>query len=156
MSIPRTLTGLAVAVAIGLTAPPAVAADYMPGDNPMCTKVSTDGSTWKKQCLEASDTTIRSGSTVTFTGRYPLATPGDEYCLARSPEAYGAFIGIAACSTINKDRTITITAMLGKRGTYFVDLGMPACLAQAPADRSPRKCGDNGGVMSTPVKMVVR
>ena len=157
MRITRAIAAAAAVVVIGLTAAPvAVAVDYVPGDNPMCSRVSLDDESWKKQCLAASDTNVTSGSTIRFTGRYPLATPGVQYCLARSPQPYGDFTGIAACSTINKNGTIGIAAMLGKRGTYYVDLGLPGCLAKAPADRSPSKCGDSGGMMGTPVKVTVR
>lgn len=133
------------------------AKDYIAGeDNPMCIKMFDEQGNKGKDCLRVSDTTVVAGSPVTFTGRFGFdPQPGQKWCLARSPEAYGDYQGINACSTVNKDGTLTIVAYLGKPGTAYYDLGIPACLALAPKDRPPRACGDDGGVASMPVKVTV-
>lgn len=146
--------GLTVASVLAL-APASSAASYSPGDNPMCGKFGDASGTWIA-CLEASRTNVRAGQPVTFTSKRTNYDPGTKICLARSKGPYDDYSGIAACTTVNKNRSATIVAYLGKRGAYWYDLGDAACLAKAPADRSPKQCGDNGGVQSTPVTVTVR
>lgn len=146
--------GLVTTSVIAL-APTSSARTYTPGDNPMCVKLSNASGAWRA-CLSASGTDIRAGQPVTFTSKRTSFDPGTRICLARSGAPYGAYTGIAACTTVNKNGSATIVANLGRRGAYWYDFGDAACLAQAPADRSPTTCGDNGGTQSTPVKVRVR
>ncbi len=147
----------ACVVVTGVVAAPTVAAkDYMVGDNPMCIRVGDTDGVKKRICLEASDTRVSRGEPVTFSSRLSAYEPGTEVCLARSDEPYGAYLPLAACTTVNKNGSVSITANLGRYGTAWYDIGDAACLAKAPAKRPPRSCGDNGGVQSTPLRVTVR
>lgn len=146
------MAAVAVITLGALLAAPASAKTFELGDNPFCA-TSPEGKAIA--CLRASDTTVAAGDPVTFRARKSVYPPGTHVCLARSTEAYGTFLGLAACAPIKPDGTVSLTVELGAVGTSWYDIGDKKCLAKAPAQRKPKKCGDNGGVQSSPVEVSV-
>jgi hypothetical protein len=145
-------SGLLALAALG--APPAMAAsDYTAGDNPMCVQ-DTSGATLA--CLEASRVEAVSGATITFSADPTIYPPGRWVCLGRATKPYGTYQRVAACTRVNKDGTASIRAILRQAGAAWYDLGDDWCLSRSPATRPPKRCGDNGGVQSTPVQVTIR
>lgn len=134
-----------------LAAPMAHAKTFELGDNPMCIK----GDSGILGCLRASDTEVAAGGAVTFFARKTVYPTGTVVCLARASEGYGTYIGIDACAPVKANGKVTIIADLGVKGTAWYDIGDEKCLARKPANRPIKKCGDNGGVQSTPVQVTV-
>ena len=143
---------LAVTIIGALTVAPASAKTFELGDNPFCA-TSPEGKAFA--CLRASDTTVAAGDPVTFRARKSIYAPGTEVCLARSSEAYGTYVGLAACAPIKPNGTVSLTVELGAVGTSWYDIGDKKCLDKAPAKRKLKKCGDNGGVQSSPIEVNV-
>lgn len=143
---------LAVTTVGALTVAPASAKTFELGDNPFCA-TSPEGKAFA--CLRASDTTVAAGDQVTFKARRSIYPPGTEVCLARASEAYGTYLGLAACAPIKPNGTVSLTVELGAVGTSWYDIGDKKCLDKAPAKRKPKRCGDNGGVQSTPIEVDV-
>lgn len=146
------MVSVAVIATSALLAAPATAKTFELGDNPFCA-TSPEGKAFA--CLRASDTTVAAGDPVTFKARKSIYAPGTEVCLARSTEAYGTYVGLAACAPVKPNGTVSLTVELGAVGTSWYDIGDKKCLDKAPAKRKPSKCGDNGGVQSTPVQVKV-
>ena len=143
---------LAVTIIGALTVAPASAKTFELGDNPFCA-TSPEGKAFA--CLRASDTTVAAGDPVTFRARKSIYAPGTEVCLARSSEAYGTYVGLAACAPIKPNGTVSLTVELGAVGTSWYDIGDKKCLDKAPAKRKLKKCGDNGGGQSSPIEVNV-
>lgn len=146
------LAVLAATTVGALSAAPAIAKTFELGDNPFCA-TSPEGKAFA--CLHASDTTVAAGDPVTFRARKSTYSPGTEVCLARSSEAYGTYVGLAACAPIKPNGTVSLTVELGAVGTSWYDIGDKKCLDKAPAKRKLKKCGDNGGVQSSPIEVNV-
>lgn len=140
-------------LAAGL-ATPVSAKTYTPGDNPMCL-TNTDGVAMA--CLKADETSVTLGQIVTFISKESVFDPGEKICAARARKGpYSAYDKINACMTAGDDGAFRLRVDLGRTGKQWIDIGSQRCLNKPPKQRSPKKCGDNGGVQSTPIRITVR